>query len=121
MYLEVHVKVDYHLIKVRVAPIIICKLNKVRYCTIDLVYTITLYLFYGSIYNKYIITLVNKMSAEHSLLSNNSYGYYDNSYTSEFLISFEAWAKLAQKWLVSAPLGIHLEPINKELMLLVTI
>ena len=39
----------------------------------------------------------------------------------EFLISFEAWAKLAQQWLVCAPLGIHLEPINKELMLLVTI
>ena len=41
--------------------------------------------------------------------------------TSQFLISFEAWAKLAQKWLVCAPLRIHLEPINKELMLLVTI
>ena len=40
---------------------------------------------------------------------------------SEFLITFEAWAKLAQQWLVSAPLGIHFEPINKELMLLVTI
>ena len=40
---------------------------------------------------------------------------------SEFLISFEAWAKLAQQWLVCAPLGIHLEPINKKLMLLVTI
>ena len=39
----------------------------------------------------------------------------------EFLISFEAQAKLAQKWLVCAPLGIHLDPINKELMLLVTI
>ena len=39
----------------------------------------------------------------------------------EYLISFEAWAKLAQKWLVCAPLGIHLEPINKEVMLLVTI
>ena len=37
---------------------------------------------------------------------------------SEFLISFEAWAKLAQKWLVCAPL---VEPLNKELMLLVTI
>ena len=24
--------------------------------------------------------------------------------TAEFLISFEAWAKLAQKWLVCAPL-----------------
>ena len=32
--------------------------------------------------------------------------------TSEFLITFEAWAKLAQKWLVCAPLGIHLEPVN---------
>ena len=40
---------------------------------------------------------------------------------SEFLICFEAWAKMAQKWLVCAPLRIYLEPINKELMLLVTI
>ena len=39
----------------------------------------------------------------------------------EFLISFEAWDKLAQQWLVCAPLGIHFEPINKESMLLVTI
>ena len=34
---------------------------------------------------------------------------------SEFLISFEAWAKLAQKWLVCAPFrlqSLHLEPIN---------
>ena len=31
------------------------------------------------------------------------------------------WAKLAQQWLVCVPLRIHLEPINKELMLLVTI
>ena len=42
------------------------------------------------------------------------------AFKAEFLISFEAWAKLAQKWLVYAPLGIHLETINKELMLLVT-
>ena len=40
---------------------------------------------------------------------------------SKFLIRFEAWAKLAQQWLVCAPLGIYFEPINKELMLLVTI
>ena len=33
---------------------------------------------------------------------------------SEFLITFEAWAKLAQQWLVCAPLVIHLEPINKD-------
>ena len=39
----------------------------------------------------------------------------------EFLIGFEACAKLAQKWLVCVPLGIHLEPINKELVLLVII
>ena len=32
--------------------------------------------------------------------------------TSEFLINFEAWAKLAQKWLVCVPLRIHLKPIN---------
>ena len=40
--------------------------------------------------------------------------------TSEVLITFEAWAKLAQQWSVCMPLGIHIEPINKELMLLVT-
>ena len=34
---------------------------------------------------------------------------------------FEAWAKLVQKWLVCASLGIKLEPIKKELMLLVKI
>ena len=34
-------------------------------------------------------------------------------YVAEFLITFEAWAKLAQQWLVCAPLGIHFEPINK--------
>ena len=39
----------------------------------------------------------------------------------EFLIHFEAWAKLAQQLLVCVSLGIHLEPINKDLMLLVTI
>ena len=39
-------------------------------------------------------------------------------YTSEFVIHFEVWAKLAQQWLVRAPLEIHLEPINKDLMLL---
>ena len=38
--------------------------------------------------------------------------YQVHVYTSEFLISFEAWAKLAQKWLVCAPLRIHLEPNN---------
>ena len=42
-------------------------------------------------------------------------------FVTEFLISFEARAKLAQQWLVCVPLGIHLEPINKELMLLVII
>ena len=45
----------------------------------------------------------------------------EHTCTSEFLIHFEAWAKLAQQWLVCTPLGRHLEPINKELMLLVTI
>ena len=29
---------------------------------------------------------------------------------SEFLIGFETWVKLAQQWLVCAPLGMHLEP-----------
>ena len=32
--------------------------------------------------------------------------------TSEFLIGFEAWAKLAQKSLVCVPFRIHLEPVN---------
>ena len=32
--------------------------------------------------------------------------------TTEFLIRFKVWAKLAQEWLVCAPLGIHHEPIN---------
>ena len=41
---------------------------------------------------------------------------YIHTCTSEFLIRFEAWAKLAQKWLVCSPLAIHLEPINKELV-----
>ena len=40
---------------------------------------------------------------------------------SEFLTCFEAWAKLAQQWLVCAQLGIHFELINKQLMLLVKI
>ena len=35
------------------------------------------------------------------------------------MICFEAWTKLAHLRLVCAPLGIHLEPINKKLMLLV--
>ena len=42
-------------------------------------------------------------------------------FTSEFLILFEAWVKLAQQVNVCVPLGIHLEPIDKDLMLLVTI
>ena len=37
------------------------------------------------------------------------------------MISFEAWAKLAEQWLVCAPMRIHLEPINKQFMVLVTI
>ena len=47
--------------------------------------------------------------------------WYTCNYALEFMICFEAWAKLSQQWLVCAPLGIHLEPINKELMLLVII
>ena len=41
--------------------------------------------------------------------------YYrkNNPCTAEILITFEAWAKLTQKWLVCAPLRIHLEPINE--------
>ena len=45
------------------------------------------------------------------------YTYIHSSiYIPEFLICFEAWGKLAQQWLVCAPLGRHLEPINKELV-----
>ena len=46
----------------------------------------------------------------------SKYMYVLRMYISEFLIGFEAWAKLAQQWLVCVPLGIHF-----ELMLLVTI
>ena len=49
------------------------------------------------------------------------YVYMKYNHLPQFLVCFEAWAKLAQKWSVCAPLRIHLEPINKELMLLVTI
>ena len=38
---------------------------------------------------------------------------YCSTYMSEFSIRFEAWAKLAEQWLVCVPLGIHLEPINR--------
>ena len=43
-----------------------------------------------------------------------------DDWRAEFLIRFKEWAKLAQQWLVCVPLGIHLELINKELMLLVS-
>ena len=42
-------------------------------------------------------------------------------YHGEFLICFEAWAKLAQQWLMCGPPVRHFELINKELMLLVII
>ena len=42
---------------------------------------------------------------------------YNCTCTLGFLIHFEAWAKLAQQWLVCAPLELHLEPINEESML----
>ena len=41
---------------------------------------------------------------------------YTCTYTRSFDM-FEAWAKLAQQWLVCVPLGIPHEPINKQLML----
>ena len=41
------------------------------------------------------------------------------TYMTEFLICFETWVKLAQQWLACVPLGINIEPINKQLMLLV--
>ena len=37
---------------------------------------------------------------------------YNYWLSSEFLISIEAWATMAQKCLVCAPLRIHPEPIN---------
>ena len=40
------------------------------------------------------------------------YSVHIHVHVPEFLTAFEAWAKLAQKWLVCAPLRIHLEPIN---------
>ena len=40
---------------------------------------------------------------------------------SVFLICFEAWANWIDNRLVCVPLGIHLELINKQLMLLVII
>ena len=30
------------------------------------------------------------------------------------LITFEAWSNLAQQWFMCVPLGIHFEPINKD-------
>ena len=42
-------------------------------------------------------------------------GFFVCGNNSELLICFEAWAKLAQQQLVCAPLGIHLEPINKRI------
>ena len=72
------------------------------------------------------IILINILGAK-VLLGKILYYHFSVSHkgitihTPEFLISFEAWVKLAQRWLMCAPLGIHLEPINKELMLLVTI
>ena len=33
--------------------------------------------------------------------------------STEVLIHFDAWSKLAQQWSVYVPMGIHLEPFNK--------
>ena len=40
--------------------------------------------------------------------------WYVNYVIPEFLICFEAWAKLAQQQLVCAPLGIHQEPTMSQ-------
>ena len=61
------------------------------------------------------------MKTKHNLSMSDCFAIIKQQDRAEFLILFEAWAKLAQQWLVSAPLGIHLEPINKELILLLTI
>ena len=50
------------------------------------------------------LTMIAKQTDRHT---------YVIIYVSEFLICFEAWAKLAQHWLAFAPLGRYLEPINK--------
>ena len=81
--------------------VIVCKLNNVRYCIFKWLSIFS--------YSKAHITYMKLFSRIRGTLK------------SEFLITFEAWAKLAQKCLVCAPLRIHPEPINKELMLLVTI
>ena len=54
------------------------------------------------------------------LVVNQKVSYMKGTLT-EVLICFEEWGILVQQWLVCAPLGIHLEPINKQLMLLVII
>ena len=56
------------------------------------------YLSYTHVYNSDIINISS---------------YY---YSAEVLICFEAWAKLAQQMLVYVPLGVRLEPINKQLI-----
>ena len=58
------------------------------------------------------------MKTKHNLSMSDCFAIIKQQDRAEFLILFEAWAKLAQQWLVSA---LHLEQINKELMLLVTI
>ena len=53
------------------------------------------------------------------LLSEKLYMYHNGNVSVRMnLRSFESWANLSQQ---CVPVGIHLELINKELMLLVTI
>ena len=45
-----------------------------------------------------------------------SLDYFHEIFKLENMICFEAWAKLAQQRLVCVLLGMHLEPINKQLL-----
>ena len=62
-------------------------------------------------YGKIVLKAILKQS-----VSDVNLTFY-NECDSEFLIRFEAWAKLAQQWLVCAPLVKHFEPINNDLTL----
>ena len=63
-----------------------------------------------------IFLIIKCLSCRETCGSETRYVY--TTHGPKFLIHFEASAKLAKQ---CAPLGIHLEPINKQLMLLVKI
>ena len=83
-------------------------------CT-NCIYTLTMYLSTSiSLYRQDTCTCTNCIYTLTMYLSTSTSFYRQDTCTctTEFLITFEAWAKLAQKWLVYAPLRIHLEPIK---------